>query len=59
LGEQLRRGEAITSLKKGVKEEEANFVLDDDRVMYIEEQIGRFWREENFWRRIIEFERKS
>jgi hypothetical protein len=27
--------------------------------MYIEEQIGRFWREENFWRRRIEFERKS
>jgi hypothetical protein len=27
--------------------------------MYIEEQIGKFWRMEKFWRRGIEFERKS
>ncbi len=59
LVEQLIRGEAIASFGWSCGREEGSFVLDDDRVMYIEEQIGRFWREENFWRKRIEFERKS
>jgi hypothetical protein len=42
-----------------IEEEKAVFVPEDDRVMYIDEQIGRFWRMEKFWRRRIEFERKS
>jgi hypothetical protein len=59
LVEQLIRGEATTSFQEGGLKRRRQIVLDDDRVMYIEEQIGRFWREENFWRRRIEFERKS